>query len=128
MVSAKNSKIFSRLFFRKIVLKIMLSYVLQRKEAFYDDKNVNFVKSEKNGYFPKEKYFPSKNPKFLLLSFFLKVDLEIMLSFGLKRNKALQNSKNFNFVKSKKCFFFKGVNASFRSKNPKFLLACFLVQ
>ena len=38
MVSAKKSKIFSRLFFLKIVLKIMLSYGLERKEAFYDDK------------------------------------------------------------------------------------------
>ena len=38
MVSAKKSKIFARLFFRKIVLKIMLSCGLERKEAFYDDK------------------------------------------------------------------------------------------
>ena len=38
MVSAKKSKIFSRLFFRKIVLEIMLSYGLERKEAFYDNK------------------------------------------------------------------------------------------
>ena len=30
----------------------MLSYGLERKEAFSDDKNVNFVMS-KNGYFPK---------------------------------------------------------------------------
>ena len=71
MVSAKNSKIFSRLFFRKIVLKIMLSYGLERKEAFYDDKNVNFVKSEKKmGIFQRKSIFRQKIQNFLLLSFF----------------------------------------------------------
>ena len=30
----------------------MLSYSLEKKEAFEDDKNVNFLKSKK-GYFPK---------------------------------------------------------------------------
>ena len=69
-----------------------------------------------------------KKSKFFSRLFFEKTDLEIMLTYGLKRNKAFQNSKNFNFVKSKKWVFCKGVNASFRSKNPKFLLACFLVQ
>ena len=42
MVSVKQSRIFSSLFFSKIGLQIMLSYGHERKEAFEDDGNVNF--------------------------------------------------------------------------------------
>ena len=52
MVSVKKSAIFSSVFFSKIGLEIMFRYGLERKEAFEDDKNVNFL-SPKNGYFPK---------------------------------------------------------------------------
>ena len=44
MVSVKKSSIFSSWFFSKIGLEIMLSYGLERKEAFEDDENVNFLK------------------------------------------------------------------------------------
>ena len=47
MVSVKKSRIFSSVFFSKIGHEIMLSYGLERKEAFEDDKNVNFLKSKK---------------------------------------------------------------------------------
>ena len=47
MVSVKKSAIFSRVFFSKTGLEIMFSYGLERKEAFEDDKNVNFFKSKK---------------------------------------------------------------------------------
>ena len=47
MVSVKKSTIFSSVFFSKIDLEIMLSYGLERKEAFEDDKNVSFLKSKK---------------------------------------------------------------------------------
>ena len=47
MVSIKKSPFFSSVFFSKIGLKIMLSYDLERKEAFEDEKNVNFLKSKK---------------------------------------------------------------------------------
>ena len=40
IVSVKKSKIFSSFFFSKIGLEIMLSYGLERKEAFQDDENV----------------------------------------------------------------------------------------
>ena len=81
------------------------------------------------GIFQRKSIFRQKIQNFsYCLFFFKKTDLEIILSFGRKRNKAFQNSKNVNFVKSKKWVFCKGVNASFRSKNPKFLQACFLVQ
>ena len=52
MVSVKKSTIFCSKFFSKIGLEIMLSYGLERKEAFEDDKNVNFVNS-KNWIFAK---------------------------------------------------------------------------
>ena len=42
MVSVKKSKIFSSVLFSKVGLEIMLSYGLERKQAFEDDKNVNF--------------------------------------------------------------------------------------
>ena len=51
MVSVKKCTIFSNVFFRKIDLEIMLSYSLERKEAFEDDKNVNFLKSKKWVFF-----------------------------------------------------------------------------
>ena len=40
IVSVKKSKIFSSFFFSKIGLEIMLSYGLERKEAFQVDENV----------------------------------------------------------------------------------------
>ena len=42
MVLVKKSKIFSSVLFSKVGLEIMLSYSLERKEAFDEDKNVNF--------------------------------------------------------------------------------------
>ena len=51
MVLFKQSTIFSSLFFSKIGQEIMLSFMygLERKEAFEDDKNVNFFKLQKMG-------------------------------------------------------------------------------
>ena len=42
MVSVKKSKIFSSVLFGQLRLEIMLSYGLERKEGFENDKNVNF--------------------------------------------------------------------------------------
>ena len=47
MVLVKKSTIFSSVFFSQIGLEIMLSYGLERNEAFEGDKNVNFLKSKK---------------------------------------------------------------------------------
>ena len=47
MVWVKKFTIFSSVFFSKIGLEIMLRYGLERKEAFEDDKSVNFLKSQK---------------------------------------------------------------------------------
>ena len=70
MVSVKRSAIFSSVFFSKIGLEIMFSYGVERKEAFEDDKNVNFFKCKKwvfcKGVHP---LFRSKNPPFFLVCF-----------------------------------------------------------
>ena len=70
MLSVKKSAIFSSLFFSKIGLEIIFSYGLERKEAFKDDKNVNFFKCKKwvfsKGVHP---WFRSKNPQFFLVCF-----------------------------------------------------------
>ena len=47
MVSVKKSTIYSSVFLSKIGLEIKLSYGLERKEAFEDNKNVNVLKSQK---------------------------------------------------------------------------------
>ena len=46
MVSVKKSTISSSVFFSKIGLEIMFRYGLERKEAFEDDKTLNFFKSK----------------------------------------------------------------------------------
>ena len=70
MVLVKKSTIFFSVFFSERVLEIMFSYGLERKEAFEDDKNVNFFKSKKwafsRGVDP---WFWSKNPQFFLVCF-----------------------------------------------------------
>ena len=64
----------------------MLSRGLERKESFYDDKNVNFVKSKKwvfsKGFNP---WFRPKHSTFFSRLFFSKIVLEIMLSYDLER-------------------------------------------
>ena len=70
MVSVKKSTIFSSVFLSKIGLEIMFSYSLERKEAFEDDKNVNFLKSKKWVFFKGvHPLFRSKNPQFFLVCF-----------------------------------------------------------
>ena len=70
MVSIKKSTIFSSVFFSKIGLEIMFSYGVEWKEAFEDDKNVNFFKFKKwvfsKGVHP---WFRSKSPEFFLVCF-----------------------------------------------------------
>ena len=70
MVSFKKSTLFSSVFFSKIGLEIMFSYGLERKDAFEDDENVNFLKSKKwvfsRGVHP---LFRSKNPHFFVMCF-----------------------------------------------------------
>ena len=70
---SKKSTIFSSVFFSKIGLEMMFSYGLGRKEAFEDDKNLNFL-SPKKWVFSKVVYpwFRSKNPQFFLVCFLAK--------------------------------------------------------
>ena len=70
MVSVKKLTIFFSAFFSKRVLEIMFRYGLERKEAFEDDKNVNFFKSKKWVFFKGvHPWFQSKNPQFFLVCF-----------------------------------------------------------
>ena len=47
MVSVKKSKIFSTVLFSKEGEEKMLTYGLERKEGFDEDKNMNFLKFKK---------------------------------------------------------------------------------
>ena len=47
MVSVKKSTIFSSSFFNELSVEEVLSYGLEREEAFEDDENVNFLNSKK---------------------------------------------------------------------------------
>ena len=67
---SKNPQFFLNVFFSKKGLEIMFTYSLERKEAFEDNKNVNFLKSQKRvfckGIHP---WFCLKNPQFFLVCF-----------------------------------------------------------
>ena len=65
----------------------MFSHSLERKEAFEDDKNVNFFKC-KNGYFAKGWLVSVKKSAIFSSVFFSKIGLEIMFSYGLERKEA----------------------------------------
>ena len=49
--------------------------------------------------------------------FFIKIGLEVMISYGLEKKKAFGDNKNLSFFKSKKWVFSKGVHPWFRSKS-----------
>ena len=73
MVSVKKLTLFLSVVFSKRVLVIMFSYSLERKEAFEDDKNVNFFKSKKWVFFKGvHPWFRSKNPQFFVVCFSIK--------------------------------------------------------
>ena len=70
MVSVKKSTMFFSVFFSKIRPEIMLTYGLERKEAFEDDKTVNFLKSKKWVFSKRvDPWSRSKNPQFFLVCF-----------------------------------------------------------
>ena len=98
IVSVKKLTIFFSVFFSKRVLEIMFSYSLERKEAYEDDKNVNFFKSKKMGIFQRGLPMVSIKKSAIFSSvFFNKIGLEIMFSYGLERKEAFEDDKNVNF-------------------------------
>ena len=72
----------------------MLSYGLERKEGFEDDKNVNFKKFKKQ-VFAKDG-FGQKIQNFFQ-HVFSNLGLEIMLSYSPERKEGFENNKNVNF-------------------------------
>ena len=91
MVSVKKSKNFSSLFLSKIVLELMLSYDLERKEAFQDDKNV-FCKGQKLGIFQRGQTMVSVKKKTIFFASLIlsKAGVEVMFSDVLARKQAFQ--------------------------------------
>ena len=92
MVSVKKSKNFSGLFLSKIVLELMLSYGLERKEAFQDDKNV-LCKGQKLGIFQRGQTMVSvkkKKTRFFSSLILSKAGVEVMFSDVLARKQAFQ--------------------------------------
>ena len=79
------------MFLSKIGLGILLSYGLERKEAFQDDKNV-FCKGQKLGIFPRGQTMVSvKKKKGFFSSLMLsKAGVEVMFSDVLARKQAFQ--------------------------------------
>ena len=71
IVSVEKSTFFSNVFFSNIGLEIMFTYSLERKEAFGDDKDVNFFLKSKKWVFSKgvHPWFWSKNPQCFLMCF-----------------------------------------------------------
>ena len=77
----------------------MLRYGVERKEAFEDDKNVNFLKSKKWVFFKGVGPIALVKKSTIFYSvFFSKIALEIMLSYGLERKEAFEDNKNVNFL------------------------------
>ena len=102
MISVKKLTIFFSVIFSKRVLEIIFSYSLERKEAFEDDKNVNFFKFKKMGIFQRGSPMVSVKKSAIFSSvFFSKIGLEIMFSYGLERKEAFEDDKNVNFFKCK---------------------------
>ena len=99
IVSVKKLTIFFSVFFSKRVLEIMFSYGLERKEAFEDDKNVNFFMSKKWVFSP---MVSVKKSAIFSSVFISKRVLEIRFSYGLERKEAFEDNKNLNFFKCKK--------------------------
>ena len=90
MVSVKKSKNFSSLFLSKTALELMLSYDLERKEAFQDDKNV-FCKGQKLGIFQRGQAMVSvKKTRFFSSLILSKAGVEVMFSDVLARKQAFQ--------------------------------------
>ena len=97
-----KSRQFFFVFFSKKVIEIIFSYGLERKDAFEDDKNVNFFKSKKMGIFQRcSPMVLVKKSAIFSSVFFSKIGLEIMFSYGLERKEAFEDDKNVNFFKCK---------------------------
>ena len=127
IVSVKKSTFFSNVFFSNIGLEIMFTYSLERKEAFGDDKDVNFFEVQKMGIFQRgSPMVLVEKSTFFSNAFFSNIGLEIMFTYSPERKEAFGDHKDVNFfLNSKKWVFSKGVHPWFWSKNPQFFLMCF---
>ena len=125
MIFVKNSNFFHCLFLLKIGPEMMFADVLDRKEAFLDNKNMCLI-SPKNRKFSKgvNQWFWSKIPTFFIF-FLLKIGPEMMFADVLVRKEAFVDNKNTFLICLKNRKFSKGVNPWFRSKIRTFVIVCF---
>ena len=109
--------------------KIFVFDILERKNAFLGDKNQKF-KQSKNCLFCKgvNPWFWSNNGRFSNFFFLGKIGHENVFYDILEGKNTFQGYENKKLKKSKNCFFFKGVNPWFWSKNGHFFNYFFLRQ
>ena len=93
----------------------------QKKNAFLGYKNKKF-KKWKNWHFSQgvNSWFWSKNGHLANFYFFRNIDQEYVFYDILERKKSFLSYKNKKFKKSNNCYFSKGVNPWFLSKNGHF--------
>ena len=105
----------------------MFYHILKRTNAFLGYKNKKFKKS-KNCHFSQEvnPWFWSKNGHFSNFFLLSRIGQENVFYDILERKNAFLGYKNKKFKKSKNCYYSKGVNPWFWSKNGPFLNVFFL--
>ena len=98
---------------------MMLGDVLDRKEAFLDNKNMYLI-CPKNRKFSKgvNPWFWSKNQTFVMVCFLLKIGPEMMLGYVLDRKEV--------FLEDKKMYLI--CNPWFWSKIRTFFIVCFFLK
>ena len=126
MILVKNSNFLPCLFLLKIGPEMMFGYVLDRKEAFLDNKNMYLI-CPKNRRFSEgvNPWFWSKIQGFFVIFFLLKTGPEMMFGDVLDRKEAFLENKNKYLIFPKNRKFSKGVNPWFWSKIQCFFIVCF---
>ena len=126
MILVKNSNFLHCLFLLKIGPEMMFGDVLDRKEAFLDNKNMYLI-CPKNRKFSKglNPWFWSKNQTFVMVCFLLKIGPEMMFGYVLDRKEAFLDNKNMYLICPKNRRFSEGVNPWFWSKIQGFFIFFF---
>ena len=97
----------------------MLNYFEEKKETFFDLKNMNFSNSSKSHFFKGiNPHFQPKNAIFFLYLDLIKIRLEIILSDFAQKKETFFGLKKQNFWKSKKSHTSKGLTHAFDQKMP----------
>ena len=114
---SKNQTFVMVCFLLKIGPEMMFGYVLDRKEAFLEDKKMYLICNP---------WFWSKIWTFFIVWFSWKKAQKWCL--GIDRKEAFLNHQNIYLIFPKKRKFSKGVNPWFWSKIRPFFIVCFLLE